>query len=240
MKLTVPRYGGLDDLDRRVICLAEWMGMGCEQVALEPASDPAEYLARRASAECTALAVHGRVLERWLGSGAAAERLAGLAGSRFRHLFAYGLRANEFDGQLVAALSRGQVTAVERVPAGETEYSVDAGAGPVCGAFAGLRFGAVDWENDRVLRTAGNGSGLQALISIGGRPLMATVTTGGAELIVVAGEQAADIDQKLDCAFLPQYFSRFMPHAMALRRMAGESGWRPAGAYAALMIDDPA
>ncbi len=208
-------------------------------MALEPAADPVEYLLRRVPAGCTALALNAAVMERWLGH-AAPEQLARLAGGRFTHLCVYGLRTRGFDGQLLAALSAGRVTAVQPAPEGETEYTVSSGAGRICGAFAGLRFGAVNAENDRVLVSRGNGSAPEALIAIGGRPLMATLSSGGTQLILIAGEQVADIDQSLDCARLPDQFSRFMPHAMALRAMAGEAAWRPSGAFAALIVDDPA
>ena len=38
---------------------------------------------------------------------------------------------------------------------------------------------------------------------------------------------------------LTEYFSRFVPYAMALRYLAGDACWRPIQALAAVVIDDP-
>jgi hypothetical protein len=80
---------------------------------------------------------------------------------------------------------------------------------------------------------------LRKLISIGGQPFMAAVRLEGTEILFVASEDVADLNAEVGDASKAEYFSRFVPHAMALRYVAGDECWRPCKAQAAIIIDDP-
>ena len=109
----------------------------------------------------------------------------------------------------------------------------------VCEAFSGLSFGPANPVNDHVFSIRGGDPAVQQLISIGGRPFMAAVKLEGAEILFVASEDVADLNAEVGDAPLAEYFSRFVPHAMALRYVAGDECWRPCKAHASIIIDDP-
>jgi hypothetical protein len=77
------------------------------------------------------------------------------------------------------------------------------------------------------------------MILIGGRPFMALVKDEGREVLFLASEDVADLDAEADDISLVEYFSRFVPHAMALRYVFGDHSWRPCQHHASVIIDDP-
>ena len=93
--------------------------------------------------------------------------------------------------------------------------------------------------NDHVFSPGGNDPAMRPLISIGGRPFMASVRLEGAEILFVASEDVVDLNTEAGDAPLAEYFSRFVPHAMALRYTAGDECWRPSEHHASVIIDDP-
>jgi hypothetical protein len=82
-------------------------------------------------------------------------------------------------------------------------------------------------------------SGIQRLISINGHSFMAIVKEKECEILLLASEDVADLDYEVGETPLAEYFSRFVPHAMALRYLAGDACWRPANRSASVVIDDP-
>ena len=68
---------------------------------------------------------------------------------------------------------------------------------------------------------------------------MAAVKRDKTEIVFLASEDTADIDAEVGYAPLSDYFSRLMPHAMALRQIFGEECWRPDEPHASIIIDDP-
>jgi hypothetical protein len=55
----------------------------------------------------------------------------------------------------------------------------------------------------------------------------------------LASADILDIYDEIANTPLSEYFSRFVPHAMALRYIFGAQCWRPCGHYASFTIDDP-
>lgn len=68
---------------------------------------------------------------------------------------------------------------------------------------------------------------------------MVSVRLEGAEVFFVASEDVADLASEVGDSLLSEYFSRLLPHAMALRYVAGEQCWRPCKTHASIIIDDP-
>jgi len=68
---------------------------------------------------------------------------------------------------------------------------------------------------------------------------MATVRLDGTEILFIASEDVADLTTEVGDAPLAEYFSKLLPHAMALRHAAGDECWRPYKAQASIIIDDP-
>lgn len=238
MKLVVPYIGKPKDLDARIVKLAEFQGISCASVALAPAIDHVEFLKKSVPDECSCFAANPEVLKEWLGSEIPAEFVAFLL-SRFTHLVVYGLRGEAFDTQLISDLSKGRVKSVEAVDGEHSVYTVAEDSKDVCEAFAGLSFGPVNLGNDHVLSLSNDGHCVRSLISIAGRPMMASLKSNQCTIWLLAGADIVDIDAEAGDAPLLEYFSRFLPHAMALRAIFGEESWRPYEQHASVIIDDP-
>jgi hypothetical protein len=68
---------------------------------------------------------------------------------------------------------------------------------------------------------------------------MAAIKMEGAEILFVASEDVTDLDAEVGDAPMAEYFSRLLPHAMALRYATADECWRPCKAHASIIIDDP-
>lgn len=238
LRLLVPYTDELKQLDARLVRLAEFLGIPYETIALANTAEPAKFLKTTVPDQCSCFTVNARVLNEWLGAHIPAAVVDFLL-SRFKHLVVYGLRESVFDSELIAALSRGRLGAVKAIERKHSAYSVAEDSKGICEAFAGLSFGPVNHDNDRVLSVNRSDDAVRKLISIGEQPLMAVVTDGGAEVVFLASEQIVELDTEVGDDPLAKYFSRFVAYAMALRYMAGEECWRPCEHYASVIIDDP-
>lgn len=239
MKLVVPYIGELRDLDARIVRLAEFLGIPCETLALKNVPEHAEFLEKTVPDQCSCFVVNPQVMKEWLGLDVIPADLVAFLLSRFPHLLVHGLRVNVFDTEMVAALSRGRLKSVDAIDGDHPVYVIAKDSKHFCEAFSGLSFGPVNPVNDHVFCTSGSDLAVQQLISIGGRPFMAAVRLEGAEVLFVASEDVADVNAEVGDAPLAEYFSRLVPHAMALRYAAGDECWRPCKAHASIIIDDP-
>lgn len=239
MKIIVPYIGELQDMDARMCRLIEFVGIPYETLPLAEVAEHTEFLEETVPASCSCFIVNPRVMKEWLGpAGISADLIAFLL-SRFSHVLVHGLHAETFDSELVAALSRNKLRSVETIDGERPVYIISKDSTQICEAFSGLSFGPANLLNDHVFCTSGCDSEVDELISIGGRPFMAAVRLEGAEVLFVASEDVADLNTEVGDAPLTEYFSRLLPHAMALRYVAGDECWRPSKASASIIIDDP-
>jgi hypothetical protein len=239
VKVVVPYIGELGDLDSRLVQLAEFLGVACETLALSQVARPAEFLEKTVSEQCSCFVVNPQVFKQWLGPGDIPPELVIFLLSRFPYLLVHGLRVNAFDSKVVAALSHGKLRSVDGIEEQCPEYEIAKDSRPFCEAFSGLSLGPANPINDHVFGTGGEDPAVHELISIGGRPFMAAVKLGKAEVLFVASEDVMDLNTEVGDAPLAQYFSRLVPQAMALRYAAGDECWRPSRAHALIIIDDP-
>jgi len=239
VKLVVPYIGELRDLDARMIRLAEFLGIPCETLALQQVAEPEVFLEKAVPEPCSCFVVNPEVMQEWLGVDGLPANLVACLSSHFPHLLVYGLRVGAFDTKMVAALSRGRLKGVHAIEAGSPPYEVDRNSRDICGTFSGLSFGPANSANDHVFTVEGNDPALRELISIGGRPFMAAVRMEQTEILFVASEDIADLNTEVGEAPITEYFSRLVPHVMALRYAAGDECWRPCKACASIIIDDP-
>lgn len=222
-----------------MVRLAEFLAIPCQPLALEEASKHAEFLNSAVPDDCSCFVVNPEVIKDWIGGDEMPADLVAFLRSRFSHLIVYGLRTDAFHNKVVSALSQGRLSSVESISPDDNEYSIPGDASEFCEAFSGLTFGPADIANDHVFGTNDSDSAVRQLILIGGRPFMAAVRLEGAELLFVAGEDVADLNTEVGGTSLVEYFSRFVPHVMALRRAAGDECWRSSEAHASIIIDDP-
>lgn len=239
MKLVVPYVTELWELDVRMIRLAEFLGIPCETLALENVADRTEFLERAVPDECSCFVVNPQVMKEWVGLDGIPADLIDFLVSHFRHLLVHGLRVEVFDTEMVAALSRGRLKSMDSIDGEGSFYRVAKDSKRVCEAFSGLSFGPVNPVNDHVFCTSGSDPAAEQLISIDGRPFMVLVRLEGTEILFVASEDVVDLNATVGDAPLAEYFSQLVPHAMALRYVAGDECWRPCEAHASIVIDDP-
>jgi hypothetical protein len=239
MRVLVPYIDELKGLDARVVRLADFLGMDCATVALADVTEHARFLQTAVSEDCTCLVVNPGVLKEWLGGQDISAELVAYLLSRFSHLLVCGVRVDAYDSAIVAALSQGRLRSVESLAGKGSSYEISSDSRSICGTFSGLSFAPANSDNDHVFRISENDPAMQTLISIDGRPFMASVKHQEATIVFIAGEDVADLNDEVGEAPLADYFSRLVPHAMALRFAAGDACWRPAESHASIIIDDP-
>jgi hypothetical protein len=238
MKVVIPFVGELEGPDARTASLAEFLGIPCQTLSL-PAETDVKSLSRTVPDPASCLVVNPRVMAKWLGSDAMPASVISWLLLHFQYLIVHAVRAdNPFDNALVATLSGNRLLSASAIQGTSQVYQVAANVEDVCEAFSSLSFGPANPANDCVFPTADD-SNVRTLISIGANPFMATVKTGGAEVVFLGSADVADTTTEVGEAPLAEYFSRFVPQAMALRFVAGDCCWRPRQAYACIIIDDP-
>jgi hypothetical protein len=144
-----------------------------------------------------------------------------------------------FAGDMVAAVSGGKLQSVLPVVDARLSYEINSNSRDICGPFSGLSFGPINTANDHVFAICADDSSVRKLICIGGRPNMAAVRRDKTEILFLAGENTVDVNAEVGSEPMCSYFSRLLPHAMALRHIFGEECWHPSKSQAAIIIDDP-
>ena len=219
--------------------LAEFLGIQCEVLALANVSEHAAYLEKTVPRGGSCFVVNPEVIKEWIGTCNLSSDLVSFLLSRFPHVLVHGLRVDDFDGKLVAALSRERLQSVRAINKESSTYDFSSDSKEICGAFSGLSFGPVNSVNDHVVVSrSGSDPALRQLISIGGQPFMAAVVLEGTAVLFLASEDVADVNLEATASFTA-YFSRFVPYAMALRYAAADECWRPCEQYASIIVDDP-
>ncbi len=240
MQLIVPYVDAVNAADSRLISLARSLGINCETLPLDrSARHHADFVEKMALDRDACFVVNPRVLERWVGRNSIPAELVSCLVSHFSHLLVHGLRVESFDASTVAALSEGRLQSVQHIDGTAPVYEVAKDGKDISEAFSGLEFGPTNPVNDHVFGAAARDSGVRKLISIGGRPFMASMKREGAEILFLASEDVVDLDSAVGDSQLGEYFSRLVPQAMALRHIFREECWRPGEQHACVIIDDP-
>jgi hypothetical protein len=240
MKLMVPYIGELTSVDARLIRLAEFLGISCQPLPLsKSAGKDWESLGRAIPDRASCLVLNPRVIGDWLGVENFSSKLSSFSLLRFSHVLVHAPRSEAFDTKLVAALSHNQLGPVQGIGRSRQNYEISPDARDECEAFAGLSFGPANPENDSVFSISGQESTVRPLISIGGRPFMAAVKRNEGTVLFLASADILELTAEFGDTPLPEYFSRFLPHAMALRYIFGDACWRPRERHASVIVDDP-
>lgn len=235
MKLIVPYVGELAGADLRLTRLAEFLGGSWETLALSGQGGVSQFAEQIANRN-VCLAVNPEALR---AAKIAPADLAAWAGSAISNLLVFAVQPDPFHDDVVRCLSAGRLAAVERIESPARGYEVARDAQDVCEAFAGISFGPADGSVDRVFLPGAGTPAARALIRIGGQPFLAMAECGNARVMLIAGSDVIDPATEVGDAPLADYFSRFVPHAMALRQVFGDGCWRPGERHAAVIIDDP-
>lgn len=239
MKLIVPHMGKPHGLDARLMRLAEFLGLACEPFLLEKRPHAhAEFLDKAIHKGNICMVVNARVMEDWTGGHFSLD-LASCMASRIPHLLVHGLTPDAFCDGLIQALSGGRLQSIRPLADSNQNYNIAPDTRYVCGHFSGISFGPANPANDRVLSMSPSNGAVRKPISIGGGAFMAALKWESAEMFFLTGADILDIDAEVGDAPLSDYFSRFVPYAMALRHIFGEECWHPCEPHASIIIDDP-
>src|SRR5580658_5956728 len=220
MKLVVPHTGELQAVDARLIRLAEFLGVRCEPLRLaKGVQQYGEYIERAVPDQNSCLVINPQVMREWVAADVLPAELVSSLLLRFPHLFVHALILDSFVGRMVAALSGGKLQSVLPIVDPGRAYEISSNSKDICGPFSGLSLVPVNAANDRVLSVDTDDPTLRKLICIGGRPHMAAVNRDRTEILFIASEDTADVDFEIGSEPMCNYFSRLMPHAMALRHI---------------------
>lgn len=237
MKLLVPSIGEPRPADARLIRLAEFLGIHCDQISLTETGALITEAADTVNAkDGSCLVINPEVIREWAGGNAPSDDFASTLVSSFRGVLIHAVRPDPFHSELVRSLTAGRFQAVQRVADSEDRLTVASDSKDVCGPYAGVSVCKANSENDRTFTV---GKGGRNLISIGGEAHFAVSHLEKADVFLLGSEDVADLDSEVgeDCNV--DLFSRFVPHAMALRYVFGDQCWRPFKSHACVIVDDP-
>jgi hypothetical protein len=237
VKLVVPYLREIRPVDARLIRLAEFLGIQCQQVSLtKPSRDIIVEVASVFAEDKSCVVINPDVIREWIDEAAPTPELLSTLISPFRAVLVHAVRPDPFHSTLVSHLTNGCFHAVQQSRDSHAEFAVASDSRDICEAFAGLSIGAPNAATDR---TFVGGNGARKLITLGDSAFFATVTLENAEIFLLGSEDVVDLDSEASDSWLSDLFSRFLPHAMALRHIFGEQCWRPAHNHASVIIDDP-
>jgi hypothetical protein len=240
MKLIVPHTGELHAKDARLIRLAEFLGIRCE--ALRLAKEVQQFAGSIEEAipdRNACLVINPQVIGEWVGLSVWPAGMISRLVLRFPYVLVHAVTADPFVGSLVAAVSGGALLSVLPIADAGQAYEISSNAKDICGPFAGLSFGPINAANDHTLAIRADDTSVRKLICIGGQANMAAVRRDKTEILFLAGEDIVDVNGEIGSEPMSSYFSRLLPHAMALRHFFGEECWRPGKPQASIIIDDP-
>lgn len=239
MKLVVLHTGEVQASDARLIRLAEFQGISCESLFLDKQVQyHAEYIERALPDQHSCVVVNPQVIREWTRGVLPADLVSCLV-SRFPYLLVQSLTTDPFSGNLIRALSSNRLHSIQPIADAGQLYEIASHSREVCGPFSGLSFGPVAPANDRVLSVNTDNAAVRTVISIGGSPFMAVMKQNKTQILFLAGADTLDVNDEIGNIPLSEYFSRFVPHVMALRYIFGEQCWHPCEHHASIIIDDP-
>jgi hypothetical protein len=240
MKLVVPHTGEMQAADARLIRLAEFLGLRCEPLRLaKEVQQLAEYIERAVPDQNSCLVINPRVMREWIGGDVLPAEMFSSLVLRFPRVFMHALTLDPFVAGMVAAVSGGKLQSVQPIVNTGLPYEISSNSKDICGPFSGLSFGPVNAANDRVFAVSTDDPTVRKLICIGGRPYMAAMKRDNTEILFLASEDTVDVNAEIGSEPMCNYFSRLVPHAMALRHIFGEECWHPCKSHASIIIDDP-
>jgi hypothetical protein len=239
MNLVVPHTGELQATDARLIRLAQFLGVSCEPLFLDKqVQRDAQYIEKVLPKQSSCFVVNPRLIKEWTGGALPADLVSCLT-THFPYLLVHSLTADPFCDDLIKALSAGRLHSVRPIADAGHLYEIATDCRQVCGAFSGISFGPVNPANDCTLSVNTDNAAARTPISIGDSPFMVVMKGDKTEILFLASADTLDVDYEMGNSPLSEYFSRFVPHAMALRYIFDKQCWQPGEHHASFTVDDP-
>jgi hypothetical protein len=235
VKLVVPYLREVRPADARLIRLAEFLGIQCEQISLtEPSGNAYGAIACVSADDRSCLVINPDVIREWTDGAAPTQQFLSSLIAPFGTVLVHAVRPDSFHSTLVSRLTNNVFHAVQQ--SSHAEFAVASDSHDTCEAFAGLLIGAT---NPTINRIFVGGNGARKLITLGGEAFFATSRLENAEIFLIGSEDVVDLDSEVSDSWFVDTFSQLLPHSMALRRIFGDQCWRPTRNYASVIIDDP-
>src|SRR5882757_8978758 len=145
MRLVIPYIDTPLPADVKLIHLAEFLGVSCEQLPLtRSTTDYARCLRSTPIDRDSCFVVNPEVMRQWLGRDTVPPELGRILAERFRYCLVHSPEDDIFHTKVVVALSGGSLQAVRAPQQAITSYDVALDCRDVCEAFSGLSFGPIN------------------------------------------------------------------------------------------------
>ncbi len=223
--------------DIRLKNLAEFLGLTC--MTLDASNLHAEL--DRATDSSLCILMSARTAFEWwrnepLNHEAAIERLR----RKTRSLFVYGCAPSPDTSSILATLTDGVISDVQRFDQASFSYDVTSSHPKLTREFSGLSFGPIRNQADFGFVCSSASANLSSLVSICGLPFWALSVTGGCSTFLLASYEVVDIKEKINNSLdVVTYFSRLLPAAMFLKWALPNRCWHNRHRFANFIIDDP-
>jgi hypothetical protein len=237
VKLVVPFLDELAMVDSRLLRLAKFLGANCESLELSKSTAGDTSFFEKTLPEGSCCVINQEVMQRWTGGNDFPPVAATALLARCSHLLVHGVRSGRFDAGLITLLSEGHLTGAREIENSGQSYRCTDGSRDFCEVFSGLAVGTARPGVDRVFSLGK--SGARALLSIGDRPYVASVSSAGAKVFFLGTHEIVDLQEDIGEDPVSSFFSRLLPHAMTIRAIFGDEVWRPTAESASLVVDDP-
>ncbi len=240
MRLVVPFVDEIQRIDAGLIRLAEALGIECLRISLpKEVSAPAEFIEKFVPSERDCLVLNPETIRGWLSQDVFPRGLGESLVRRFRSILVHNPQPDAFTDSMLMNLSGGKLQSARPLDGPGLDYEVATASEDVCSAFSGIHFGPANPLNDSIFLRSGDAASFRSLISIGGLPFFASVSSQGCDIFFLGAKTVADLDKSVGSAPLADFFSQWVPAVMALRKAFGEECWQPEPPYATVVIDDP-
>jgi hypothetical protein len=237
VKLVVPYLREVRPTDARLICLADFLGISCRQILLtRPSEGVIGTIASVPGEDASCLVINPDVIKEWTDGAAPTPQFLSSLIAPFRTVLVHAVRPDPFHSTLISRITAGCFHAVQQNRDSHAEFAVASDSRDICQAFAGLSISAASAATDRIFV---GGNGARKVITLGDDAFFATARFEDTEIFLLGSEDVADLDSEASNSWLSESFSRFLPHAMALRHIFGDQCWRPVHNHASVIVDDP-
>jgi hypothetical protein len=164
------------------------------------------------------------------------ELLAGLA----THVLVYGFEPTPDDSRLLQELTSSSLGAVEQSPTAGRRINVTRDERQMCGQFSGLSFDALESGTQFTFVAGAEKGACSWLLSLGQKPFFVHLKDEHCQLLLLAGEQIADLDAAVPRGTsILKFFARLAPVVMFLRSSLREKLWHNDAPAACFIVDDP-
>ena len=228
---------GADDQGKRLLRLAEWMGVAVRQIALDGRPTPDQLGATLGHCQCVAMGAETLEFLRTLWSP---DVLQDFVQDRCTQLLVFSVYGSQGHADLLSWLTGGAVTG-QSPPGGKQHFHFPEHGRGFSGAFAGQSFAL---KQLRVVSSfevgQPGGCGLDRILLADDRPVFLRMERGSCELFLLSLAQVPDIGERLSPSQgLEEYYDLLAPLLIFLRHCFGEMCWHGTQRTGRLIIDDP-